>query len=113
MRGRFPCGDLTDDRQAQRRVLARFRHVLGAHRVAVHGRIVEPRQVDRGNDVFTDVQVHCIQNVLRKGRSWFTQLSRYWRCACIDRSWPRSGLGGSGSGSSCGPSCWVRGFSCE
>ena len=67
MRGRFSCSDLTDDGQAERRILASFCHVLGTHGVAVHGRIVESRQIDRGNDVFADVQADCIENLLAEG----------------------------------------------
>ena len=60
-------------------LLAGFRHILGTHRVAVHGRIVESRQVDRGDDVFADIQADRVENVLAEGPSGFTQLSRYWR----------------------------------
>ena len=73
------CSDLTDDGQAERCILAGFRHILGTHRVAVHCGIVESRQVDRGDDVFADIQADRVENLLAEGPSGFTQLSRYWR----------------------------------
>ena len=64
MHGRLACRDLADDRQAQRLVLSGFGHVLGSYRIAIHGRVVESRQVDRRDDVFADIEIHRIQDVL-------------------------------------------------
>src|SRR5215212_8179890 len=61
---RLARGNLADNRKTQRRMLRRLSHILGAYGVAVHGRIVESWEVDGGNDVLTDVEAYCIQDVL-------------------------------------------------
>src|SRR4030095_16312785 len=41
--------NLTDDRQAERRILGGLTHILSAYGVAIHSRIVESREVDGGH----------------------------------------------------------------
>ena len=67
MCGCFSCCDFPDDGQAQWRILARVGDIFGTYGVAVHGRIVEPGQVDRGDNILTNVQADRIENVLAEG----------------------------------------------
>src|SRR6188768_1863222 len=67
MQRRLTRRDLTNDRQAQRVILGSFCYVFSTYGIAIHGRVVESWQIDRGNNVLTNIQVHCVKDVLAEG----------------------------------------------